>query len=223
MRRARAGGRTTFAFDLTQGATGFLTACEVARHLLAQAPERRILVVSSELDPNTRTRPDLPLGIEASGAAVVLDASPDPQRGLGSVVIRRFPARVDAISSDLCFGGPAPHQASSGREAALPFLLDQLPDVVAELLRIEGIAPADVTALFAPEASPGVRARIAGCLGIEPRRVIDPPMERVDRFTCSVPYLLSRARLEGLVAEGDTGLLLELGSGLQVAAAIYRF
>jgi 3-oxoacyl-[acyl-carrier-protein] synthase III len=224
MNEARNGdGRSTFAFDLTQGATGFLTACEVSRQLLARDPERRVLVVSAELDPNTRTRPDLPLGIEPSGAAVVLDVSPDPARGLGSVVIRRFPDRVDAISSDLCFGGPTAHQESSGREAALPFLLEQLPGVVSELLRVEDIDHDEITAIFVPESGPGLRDRVAAILGAEPRRVVEPPTERVDRFTCSLPYLLHRARVDGLVAKGDAGLLVEMGSGLQLACAVYRF
>ncbi len=218
------GGRSTFAFDLTQGATGFLTACEVARQLLAVQPARRILVASAELDPNSRTRPDLPLRVATSGAAVVVDASPDPRRGLGSVVIRRFPQHVGAVTSDLHFGGPVAHQADLGQEAALPFLLEQLPDAIGELLRIEGIAlDRDVSALFVPEPVPGFRRRVADLLHVEPERVVDPPEERVDRHTCSLPYLLHRARKTGRVGEGQTGLLVEVGSGLQVACAVYYF
>jgi 3-oxoacyl-[acyl-carrier-protein] synthase III len=216
-------GRSTFAFDLTQGATAFLTACEVARRFVAVQSDRRILVASAELDPNAKTRPDLSLHIKTSGAAIVIDASPDPRRGLGSVVFRRFPNQVDAVVSDLHFGGPVTHQTTSGREAALPFLLEQLPPAVAELLRVEGMDLEAVNVLLVPDFVPGFRRQVAELLHIKPGCVFDPPEERMDRYTCSLPYLLHWARRSGVVGEGNVGLLVEVGSGLQVVCAIYHF
>jgi 3-oxoacyl-[acyl-carrier-protein] synthase III len=125
--------------------------------------------------------------------------------------------------SDLYIGGPVTFQQSSGREVAIPFLLELVPDAVAELLRVEGIALGELTAVFLPEPAPGFRRRVAELLHLDPGRVIDPPEERVDRYTCSLPYLLHRARQARLVTDGDIGLLVEVGSGLSVACAVYRF
>ncbi len=224
MNEARPGSEaSTFAFDITQGATGFLTACEVARQLVAVDPARRVLVTSAEIDPNAKARPDLALGIEASGAAVVVEASPDAKRGLGTIVFHRYPRELGAIRSDLVFGGPKPYQARAGRELAIPMLIEQLPQVVAELLRIEQLELGLLSVLCVPEPLPGARRRIADILHFDWLRVVDPPEERLDRYTCALPYLLCRARESGTVQAGDIGLLVELGSGLQAACAIYYF
>ncbi|HYV48750.1 MAG TPA: 3-oxoacyl-[acyl-carrier-protein] synthase III C-terminal domain-containing protein [Myxococcaceae bacterium] len=224
MNEARLGpGPSTLAFDLTQGTAGFLTACEVARHLVAAAPGRRILLAGAEVDPNAGTRPDLPLGIRASGVAVVVDASPDPRKGLGGAVIRRFPGRTDTWTSVTHFDQQAPFQVVAGREEAVGFLLEQLPGAVEALMRLEGIDPGKVSAVLLNEPVPGFRRRAAEALRIEPGRVFDPPEERVDRYSCSLPCLLHRARETGRVAGGDVGLLVEVASGLQVACAVYYF
>lgn len=215
-------GRSTFAFDLTQGATAFLTACEVARALLAARPDRRILIASAELDPNMKTRPDLPLLIKPSGAAIVVDVSPDPRRGLGSVVFHRLPKYVDTLISGLHFGASA-HQTRSGMDRAIPLLLEQIPTAVAELLRVEGKELKAVNALLVPQYVPEFRQRVADLLGIQPGCVFDPSEERADRYTCSLPYLLHWAQKKGVVGAGDVGLLIEVGSGLQVVCAVYYF
>ncbi len=213
--------RSTLAFDVTLGRTGFLAACELSRQLLAVQPERKVLLVSSEVDPNLRTRPEAALHLASSGAALLLDASPDPERGLGSVLIRRYPELVDLLGSDFHFGGPRTYQVRWGEGEALTVLLARLSGVVDELLAMEGLTLGQIKAVLVPEPAPGFRARVATALGIELGHVYNPPGEQVDRYTCALPYLLHRA--PEVVGANELGLLIELGSGLTVAAAIYRF
>lgn len=169
-----------------------------------------------------KTRPDLPLLIKPSGAAIAVDVSPDPRRGLGSVVFHRLPKYVDTLISGLHFGAFA-HQTRSGMDRAIPLLLEQIPTAVAELLRVEGKELKAVNALLVPQYVPEFRQRVADLLGIKPGRVFDPSEERADRYTCSLPYLLHWAQKKGVVGAGDVGLLIEVGSGLQVVCAVYYF
>lgn len=222
MNEAWTDDRGTLAFDLTHGATGFLTTCEVARQLLSVQPERRVLISTAELDPNLKAGSDISLGIAPSGAGVVVDASPDPGRGLGGMVIHRLPEHVDTWTSDLFFGGPITQQVSAGVEDALPVLIDAAAGALQELLELENLTWADVNAVLAAEVAPGFRARLGDALHLNPRQLIDPPGERLHRSTCSLPYLLRWALDNGALKAGDISVLIEAGSGLQVACAIYR-
>jgi 3-oxoacyl-[acyl-carrier-protein] synthase III len=44
-----------------------------------------------------------------------------------------------------------------------------------------------------------------------------------DLFSSSLSYGLANAYDKGLVKNGDTGLLLAIGSGLQAGGTIYKF
>lgn len=213
----------TLAFDLSQGGTGFLTACELARQLIAARESRRVLLTSAEMDPNPG--PDSPFAawLRCSGVAVLVDPSPDADRGLGSVLIRRFPEQVETLTSDLFFNLASPYQTLAGREQAVAFLLDPLAPAVAQLLAAEGIDLGDLRLVLTPACSPDHRAQVAQRLGLPLDRVYDPAEERGDRHTCSLPYLLAHARQQGAASPGDRALLVEFGSGLTLAVGIYTF
>jgi hypothetical protein len=182
-----------------------------------------VLVSSAELDPNIKSGSAVLLGIEPSGVAIVVDAAVEATQGLGAVVIHRLPEHVETLVSDLLFGGPTTHQVRSGEEAATPLLLEAALRATAELLEVERIAWSDVKAVFAAEIVPGFRARLSDALRLRPGQIVDPAVERVDRSTCSLPFLLHWAQGCSAVRSGDVGVLIEAGSGLQVACALYRF
>jgi 3-oxoacyl-[acyl-carrier-protein] synthase III len=46
---------------------------------------------------------------------------------------------------------------------------------------------------------------------------------RKDLFTSSLPYALEHIREQNLVEPGDIGLIIAIGSGIQVGCCIYHF
>jgi 3-oxoacyl-[acyl-carrier-protein] synthase III len=73
-----------------------------------------------------------------------------------------------------------------------------------------------------PFLSAGDRTELATRIGIDSRRFVEFQGE-ADPFTSSVPLGLQQAWRHGLVKPGDIGLIITVGSGLQVGCTTYRF
>ena len=52
---------------------------------------------------------------------------------------------------------------------------------------------------------------------------VEAVAQRRDLFTASLPFALQRAREQNLFSKGDVGLFVSVGSGIQVACALYYF
>ena len=81
-----------------------------------------------------------------------------------------------------------------------------------ELLRIAGLSL----------AVSWVATGLAACIGIPSSRFVDVAAD-ADLFTSSLPYALEHAWRHTRVSSGDVGLIVSVGSGLQVGCATYRF
>ena len=71
-----------FAFDVFNGALGFLNACHVAIQLMRSTKQKVSLVVASEIENNRAAWPERLLGLEETGSALLL--SLDDRGGDGS-------------------------------------------------------------------------------------------------------------------------------------------
>jgi 3-oxoacyl-[acyl-carrier-protein] synthase-3 len=95
--------------------------------------------------------------------------------------------------------------------------------VVRELLELEGIELSQVKVILPPQSSAAFIARLADALHVGPGRCLDVTAPGQDLFTSSLPYTLEDARRRGLAGAGDVGLIIAMGSGLQVGGALYYF
>jgi 3-oxoacyl-[acyl-carrier-protein] synthase III len=80
--------------------------------------------------------------------------------------------------------------------------------------------------VFPPHLSPADHIELAARLRIPSSRFIDPvvdPAADSDLFTSSLPHGLQHAWRRHLVGPGDIGLIVTVGSGVQVGCATYRF
>ncbi len=91
-----------------------------------------------------------------------------------------------------------------------------------ELLKLEAIAPSEIAAVFPPQLSQPDRDELAARLGIASSLFVAPVTD-ADPFSSSVPHGLRHAWEHGLVDSGDVGLIVSVGSGLQVGCTTYRF
>jgi len=213
----------TFAFDLYNGALGFLNACHVCAGLIKAGRHRRAMIVAAEVENNTQTTSPDRLGLKETASAVILQADGDGLQGFGEFHFRGFLEYLDDFQSAtaLCEGET---RVAIRRSPKLEeHYLQCLAVAVEEFLAREGIEPSRIAAVFPPQISPEFIRQLAEALGIDASRCVTVADGSGDLFTSSLPAALWRARGKQLVGPGDLGLLLGVAPGIQVGCALYHF
>jgi amino acid adenylation domain-containing protein len=214
-------GPKTFAFDVLNGAVGFLNACQVAVQMIGAGKTEHAMVVASEIENNT-TESGLPrYGISETGSAVILDRD-DGAAGFGRFVFHHHPEYGAALATYT-----RKHEGQTllqiDRDASLTArYLDCIPPAVEELLKLEELDTSEIAVVFPPYLSPADGTELAERINIPRSRFVDLVSD-TDPFSSCVPYGLEYALRHKLVQPGDIGLIISVGSGLQVACATYRF
>ena len=60
-------------------------------------------------------------------------------------------------------------------------------------------------------------------MNVSPDKFVDVVKGRGDFFTSSFPFAFQYTQKNNLIKEGDIGLIISVGSGIQVGCAIYNF
>jgi 3-oxoacyl-[acyl-carrier-protein] synthase III len=216
-----ADGPKTLAFDVLNGAVGFLNACHVAAGMIGAGKAEHAMVVASEIENNTADS-GYPLnGISQTGSAVLLSSS-DGTAGFGRFVFQQHHEYAGALATYT-----RQHQGRTWLQ------IDRDPDLAAvylgcirpavkELLTLEGLEPADIAVVFPPYLPGAAVNELAARIGIPRSRFVDLDVD-TDPFTSSLPYNLEQARRHGLARPGDIALIVTVGSGVQVGCTTYRF
>jgi hypothetical protein len=180
------------------------------------------LVVASEVENNRETAPEEVLGIEETGSALMLDESPDGRTGFGNFVFKYFTGYVDAqISHSLIRDGVT--LMHSIRDPHLEdYYLQCIQEAVRELLDLEGLDMSRISVVLPPQISSAFVARLADALGVCKEKVVDVQAEH-DLFTSSLAYSFQQVFEQQQAKPGDIGLVISVGSGIQVGCATYYF
>jgi 3-oxoacyl-[acyl-carrier-protein] synthase III len=217
--------KRTFVFDVFNGALGFLNACHVAVQMIRVGKHKNVMVVASEIENNAALQPERLLGIKEIGSAVILDEATDGRSGFGNFVFRYDTRHMNAFVSH------AGQDPQVGR-ACLYFEKDPdiethylqcIPEAVAELLAIEGLGLGRITAMFPPQMSPSFVSALSEQMGVPRAKFVDLADDGKDLYTSSAAYALRHALEQKRVGPGDVGLIIGVGSGVQVGCAIYYF
>jgi 3-oxoacyl-[acyl-carrier-protein] synthase III len=160
-------------------------------------------------------------GIAETGSAVILGRS-GGTTGFGRFVFHYHPEYAGALSTYVQHrDGQSWLQID--RDAKLEsHYLDTIPAAVEELLKLEGLDRSEIAVVFPPYLSVADPAELAARVGIPRSRFVDLAAD-ADLFTSSLPYALEHARRHKRVSSGDIGLIVSVGSGVQVGCATYRF
>jgi 3-oxoacyl-[acyl-carrier-protein] synthase III len=215
--------KQTLAFDIFIGAVGFLNACYVAQQMIGATRCTNAMIVAGEKENNSDTTDPQRLGILETASAMILTSDDGSGSGFSN-----FWFGFDHLSEDAYktafeagkVGGSLlihkePHLESLFLEAMLP--------AVHELLEMEGIGIDQVDWIFPPQISSDFLALVSEKLNVPPGKIINVVVDGYDLFTSSLPYALDHVFNNGLVQRGEIGLLITVGSGLQVGCAIYHF
>lgn len=211
-----------FSFDLFNGPVGFLNACYTAIGMVKAHKAKTAMIVASEVENNRETLPAELRGIEETSSVLILDESPSGKIGFGNFVFKYFPEYRDAFTAytKLHEGKTCLHFEKHPELEAL--YVRCIRETLAELLRIEQLDMSQIHIVLPPQLSSDFLDGLSRVLEISRDRCVDVEAEH-DLFTSSLPYTLQQLSKQGRVNAGDRGLIIAVGSGIQVGCATYYF
>lgn len=214
----------TFAFDILNGAVGFLNGCHVAAGMIGAGRTGHAMVLASEVENNTVESGYPRNGIAETGSAIMLSRSDGPE-GFGRFVFGHHPEHQGALRT-----------YTQERDGRMWLRIDRdpnlaaiyascLPSAVKELLTLENLEPQDIALVFAPYLPGAALDDLAAHIGVDRSRFVDLEAQgwATDPFTSTLPYQIADARQRGLVKPGDVALVMAAGSGVEVGCTTYRF
>jgi 3-oxoacyl-[acyl-carrier-protein] synthase III len=216
-------GPKTFVFDVGNGGVGFLNACHLAGEMIRSGKHRVALVTASEVENNRDNAAVSPVGVLETGSAMILDESPDSEAGFGEFLFKSYTDHIDRFVSHSGMVEGKSAMLVSRDPRLHDHYLDCITDAVRELLAREGVTPADLKVVLPPQVAPGFAARLALTLGTDPATCVDIAVDRQDYLTSSLVHSMRHAVERGMAKPGDLGLVIEVGAGIQVGCALYRF
>jgi 3-oxoacyl-[acyl-carrier-protein] synthase III len=216
-----ADGPKTFAYDVFNGAVGFLNACYNGIAMIRSRKFRNVMVVASEIENNASLDKEL-LGVKETGSAIILDESSNDV-GFGNFIFRYFTDYIDSFRSQIGQEGGTSYLKFMRNPEIENQYLRCIADAVRDLLKREGLSFDQIKAIFPPQISSEFIAHLSERLEVVKSKFVDVAQEGVDLFTSSLPYTLKSAQERKLVGSGDIGLIINVGSGIQVGCAIYYF
>jgi 3-oxoacyl-[acyl-carrier-protein] synthase III len=215
--------RSTVAFDVLDGGVGVLEACHIAVQLIRARRTTSAMIVASEVENNAASWPTDLLGIEETGSALLLDETREGTAGFGAFLFRSFTQHMDAfVSRCTNRDGKAYLQFDRSPDLEKHFI-DGIVRTVEELLAIEGLTISQIARIIPPQISSAFIRSLSEAMHLSEDRFVDAVHGDRDLFTSSIPFGLRYARDHGLVREGDIGMIVSVGSGVQVGCAIYYF
>lgn len=211
------------AFDVFNGGLGLLNACHIATQLLESSDQKIALITTSEIENNREARPEMLLGLEETGSALLLVRDDHAGIGFGAFGFASFDEHVDELivhTSRL----NGKHCLEVTRDPAYEAALRKaVMDAIHAFLKAQGKTLAEVDVFLFPQHSRKFVQDLIEELGIPSDRCVNIAHDVTDLFTSSLPLAFEAARERGLAQSGKLGLIVGSGSGIQVGCAFYHF
>jgi 3-oxoacyl-[acyl-carrier-protein] synthase-3 len=224
----RQGGHGTFSFDVDNAACGILTGVDLVRGLLLSGTARVGLVVASDSGANPVQARKMPY--TEYGGAMVLDHD-EVVEGFVDLRFRTFPEYSELVEGYWSWV-PSRSRRPGRRGGRNKLFVVERPgfreraavcaaDVAGELLEANGLRPSDIDLLIATP-QPRFATPVADRLGIAHTRLVHVD-ERAARSHSAQPAVaVATAMRIGEWSRARTVLFVSAGSGITIAAALYR-
>nr|BBH90794.1 hypothetical protein KTC_55450 [Thermosporothrix sp. COM3] len=214
--------KKTFALDVFNGSIGFLNACHAATGMIQGQKAKTALVMAAEIENNREVAPDKLLGIEETASVVVLDESPDGKTGFGNFVFKYFTDYVDSFDAHCEYHDGKMVMVFNKDPRLESYYIACIQEAVKELLEREQLDLSRIKCILPPQISSSFVEELGKTLGVAPEKMVDVRAEH-DLYTSSLPFALQQVREQQLAQPGDIGLIIAVGSGIQVGCATYYF
>lgn len=181
------------------------------------------MIVAAEIENNADSYAAELVGIRETASALILDSHQSDNRGFSRFLFSYHAESIKAYTTNYMAEGSNPY-LHIAKDANLETLyVTHIFPAVQELLQVEGIDLSCIDMVFPPQISSGFITRLSEKLHLPRERFVDVAGRGPDYFSSSVPYALDYAYEKNLIKSGDTGLIIAVGSGIQIGCAIYHF
>lgn len=212
----------SFAFDVLNGSLGFLNAIQAGISMINAGKADNALLITSEIENNKEFWPDSLIEIEETGSAMLLKKSEDGS-GFGDIAYKKFTQYANSRVADSFWVGDNPFLELQQDERMNDLYIECIADAVSEVMMKARIDMDKVAKVFPPQISASFIQKLSKTLNLPASKVVDATEGHKDLFTSSIPYAMQQAMSNGEVKKGDIGLIISVGSGIQVGCAIYYF
>lgn len=212
----------SFAFDVLNGSLGFFNAIQTGINMINSGKAANALILASEIENNRIPFPDNLMGIEETGSGMFLKKSEDGS-GFGDIVFKKFTKYSNSLIVENYWVGANPFLDVQRDEKMDDFYVECIVDTVAELMMKARLDMEKVAKIFPPQISPSFIQKLSKALNLPAQKVADVTAGKKDLFTSSIPYSMHQAISGNEVQKGDIGLIISVGSGIQVGCAFYYF
>ncbi len=217
------GSRKTFAFDIFNGSLGFLNACYVAQQMIAAGKCSTAMIAASESDDNLDSETKEPVGVREIASAFVLDVHSSANKGFSGFLFKSYVQYLDAYISNYKTGDKHHYMQVVKNENLEELYISCILSAVSELLETESLDLNDIDLFFPPQISSNFIKRLSMKLKVESEKFIDVVGDGPDLFSSSIACAFKYANEKGFTKSGDVGLMISVGSGIQVGCALYYF
>jgi 3-oxoacyl-[acyl-carrier-protein] synthase-3 len=217
-------GQGTFSFDVRNGGCGMLSGIQLVDGLLASKTVKLGMVVAADIDPEPGVSEGF--GFPPVGGAVLLSAD-DSRVGFARFHCVTFPEFAGLYTSYVTWREDIrPGPSDEGRnvltvEIAQSYAqqaLDCAESTVRELAAASMLDLGEVDLLVATASVAGFAAELAKRLGVSAERVALPSHALAGAHTAALAVALDSVRPK----VGSTALLVSVGAGITVVAALYQ-
>jgi 3-oxoacyl-[acyl-carrier-protein] synthase III len=220
---SRATQKQIFAFDVFNGAAGFLSACGIGAQMISAGQAKTALIVAAETKAGMEDSFSRSRGIAETASAALLEQSSSEGPGFESFMFRNFRQYQNSFTSRGWAkpGRPELRYQSNGdiAEAYLAAIAQIVPDFQAN----ERFDLSKVSFVLGPQLGKNFSHRLSKVLDLPAERLVDVGREDEDLFTSSFSYGLHYLERNRLAKPGNLVLTLSVGLGVQVGCATYRF
>lgn len=218
-----ADNKKTLAFDIFNGSIGFLNACYVAQQMILNGSYKTAMIVAAEIENNADIFSDEKVGVRETASALILDSHPSLDKGFSRFLFRYHAEFLNRYTTYCDTNNIRPYLKVAKDGELLSLYIDCILPAVEELLQIEKLNLDYIDVIFPPQISSCFISQLSERLNVPKQKLVDIVAEGPDYFSSSLPYALEHVYKNGLVKSGDIGLIIAVGSGIQVGCAVYHF
>ncbi|MBU1172169.1 MAG: hypothetical protein KKD44_21650 [Proteobacteria bacterium] len=216
--------KTSFSFDILNGACGFMNAVQVAGAVLGSKKVKYALIVSSDVHPSRKKVADFPY--RNMGAAALLEWSDDPLKGFQEILSRtsRNGSYGQEAFVDTSLSGAREQmnirQSDKYFDHLIHFAAKTITDLYDEYRSKHDIRLADLTFLTSqPIRNFGNLVLQAAGMNGNPVSCLHDKYGNSHSSALTMAY--HEAKASGQIKQGDQSVFIGAGDGLTVSAGLY--
>ncbi|MFH1941149.1 MAG: beta-ketoacyl-ACP synthase III [bacterium] len=231
--QAKLGAENAAAFDIAAACSGFIYGLTLADDFIRHCPDKKILVIGSEVlsrITDWEDRATCVLFGDGAGAAVI--GSSDGKKGILSTYVKSD-GRLDYLLHMSGEGSthPTTHETvderlhyirMAGREV-FKHAVRTMADAAAHALKAAGTHAKDIDLLFAHQANIRIINAIGKRMKLPKDKVFVNIQEYGNTSAASIPIALDQARREGRLKDGHKALLVAFGAGFTWGSCLVQF